>query len=185
MTVAAALLAAGGGSRFSGPTHKLLALLRGRPVVAWALDAVLAAGLDETFVVTGAADLSGLLPSGVTVLDNPRWAEGQGTSLAVAVAAARAAGHGALVVGLGDQPFITPEAWRLVAAAPGPIAAALYGQRRRNPVKLEASVWPLLPSTGDEGARKLFQLHPELVTEVPCPGEPGDIDTVEDLRTWN
>ncbi|MEA3214297.1 MAG: molybdenum cofactor cytidylyltransferase, partial [Acidimicrobiia bacterium] len=61
MTVAAVLLAAGGGSRFSGPTHKLLALLRGKPVVLWAVEAALAAGLDETLVITGAAGLTELL----------------------------------------------------------------------------------------------------------------------------
>lgn len=189
MTTAAVLLAAGGGSRFEGATHKLLAPLRGRPVFAWALDAVLeAAGgpaFDEVIVVTGAADLDGLISTGVTVAHNPRWAEGQATSLQTAIAAAAQRDHDAVVVGLGDSPFVVPEAWQLVAAAPQPIAVATYGGRRRNPVKLAATVWPFLPSHGDEGARNVMRQHPDLVGEVPCPGDPGDIDTVEDLRTWN
>src|SRR5262245_41033806 len=100
MTTLAVVLAAGEGRRFAGPVHKLLADLRGRPVVAWAIEHALAAGLDETIVVTGAADLSGLVPPGAGEVHNPRWADGQAASLQAAVSYARAQGHDAIVVGL-------------------------------------------------------------------------------------
>src|SRR5205807_8274108 len=69
LTTAAVVLAAGGGSRFSaGP--KLLAPFRGRPLVAWALDAAIAAGLYDTIVVVGDPPLHGVLRGGVLVVPN-------------------------------------------------------------------------------------------------------------------
>ena len=78
------LLAAGGGTRYDGATHKLLAPFRGTTVVGAALTALVASGLAPLAVVTGAARF-GAVPDAVEVLDNPAWAEGQATSLAVAV----------------------------------------------------------------------------------------------------
>jgi len=184
MTTAAVLLAAGGGSRFVGGAHKLLVEFRGRPLYRYALDAVIEAALDETIVVTGSAPLD--LPDGLTVVANPRWAEGQARSVRTGLDAAERAGHDAVVIGLADQPFIPSEAWRLVAACDErPVAVATYDGRRANPVRLQREVWPLVPSEGDEGARRLVRGRQDLVCAVACPGNPVDIDTVEDLRRWN
>jgi len=176
--VVAALLAAGAGSRFEGPTHKLLAPFRGRPLYEWALDSVRAAGF-PLVVVTGDVELD--LPDDVTRVANPDWADGIATSLHVAVGAAGAAD--AIVIGLADQPRIPTEAWQLVAATEAPLAVATYDGKRRNPVRLGRSVWPLLPVTGDQGASVLFRDH--AVVEVACPGDPADVDRLEDLEQWS
>jgi molybdenum cofactor cytidylyltransferase len=184
MTTAAVLLAAGAGSRFTGPAPKLLAPFRGRAVVDWAIAAAVGAGLDDVFVVCGSVPVDP--PVGVTRIDNPRWQDGIATSLGAGVDAARAAGHDAVVVGLADQPLVVAEAWRLVAAAVAtPLAVATYAGTQGHPVRLARVVWDDLPTTGDEGARRLLRGRPELVTAVPCPGSGADIDTVEDLRRWS
>ena len=183
MTTLAAILAAGDGSRFGGP--KLRVDLRGRPLVLWALEAALAAGLDETVVITGGQDLGDLVPAGVTALDNPDWADGQATSVQVAVRHAEARGHDAVVIGLGDSPMVPAAAWRAVAAVEAPIVTAAYNGARRPPVRLARAVWPLLPTDGDEGARVLLRERPELVTAVPCAGDPRDVDTEGDLEQWS
>jgi len=185
VTTAAIVLAAGGGSRFAGAAHKLLADFRGRPLVAWAVEHAIDAGLDETIVVTGAVDLEDVLPAGVTVVPNPRWAEGQATSLQAGIAAAEASDHAVVVVGLGDQPLVSPESWAAVAAGDAPIAVATYGGRRGNPVRLAREIWPLLPAAGDAGARVLIAERPDLVIGVACSGEPADVDTLEDLHRWS
>lgn len=181
MSIAAVVLAAGGGSRFAGGP-KLLAPFGGRPLVVMAVEAAVAAALDETVVVVGGAPVADLLPPGVTVVENTGWREGLAGSLAAAVRHAAAAGHEAVVVGLGDQPLVPAAAWAAVAASTAPVAVATYSGKRRNPVRLARSVWALLPATGDDGARALVRDRPDLVVEVPCPGDPRDVDTIDDLR---
>jgi molybdenum cofactor cytidylyltransferase len=187
------LLAAGAGNRFEGDGHKLLAILPAtadhdaQTVFERSLTHALDADIGPIVVVTGAAEIAhvdAVSRPQVSICHNDRWAEGQITSVHAGIGAARALGATNVVVGLADQPGIGPDAWRAVAAADGPIVVATYAGRRANPVKLDQSVWPLLPTTGDEGARALMRVRPELIREVPCIGHPTDIDTTEDLRRW-
>lgn len=183
MSTGAVVLCAGGGARYisASGTHKLLAPFQGRPLVWWALTHALEAGLEATLAVTGAVDLSAVIPVGVITVENPSWEAGISGSLQRAVDCARRLGLAAIVVGLGDQPLVPPSAWQAVAACDSPIAVATYDGARRNPVRLSSSVWDELPRSGDEGARALMRRRPELVEEVPCPGDPVDVDSVKDL----
>ena len=192
MTTAGVLLAAGAGTRFAAPEHKLLATLDGRSVAARSLEALLDAGLDFVAVVTGAVDLAGALDAvgsdrhgGITLLANDHWESGIASSVVCATAWAALVGAEAVVVGLADQPFVPSAAWRAVAESSGPIAVATYGGIRGNPVRLGCEVWPLLPHDGDEGARSVMRRFPEIVVPVACEGLPDDIDTVEDLNRWS
>lgn len=178
------VLAAGAGSRFAGPGHKLTTAVDGRSVAERSVMSACTAAVGPVVIVTGAVDLSLPAHLEVHVVHNPDWAQGQSTSLRAGIAEADRLGANAIVVGLADQPFIDPDAWRRVAASTSPIAVATYGGKRRNPVRLHRDVWSLLPASGDEGARSLIRLRADLVHEVPCPGSAADIDTLEDLRIW-
>jgi len=184
VTTVAVVLAAGAGSRFSGPTHKLLAPLGTETLAGRAIGAARAAAIGPVIVVVGAVDLPSDVTAGCLVVRNPNWAEGQATSVQCAVTAARAHDADAVVIGLADQPFVTPDAWQAIASSTSPIAVATYDGVRGNPVRLHESVWSLLPVTGDSGARDLIRLRPELVSEVACNGSSADIDTQEDLDSW-
>lgn len=188
--VLAVLLAAGAGSRFAGDTHKLRAPLDGRPVLAHAISALVESGL-EAVVVAGAADVADLVPASIDVLSNERWADGQATSVQVGITAARRRGHDAVVIGLGDQPFVTAAAWQAVAASDAGMAVATYDGRQGHPVRLADAVWDLLPADGDEVGRAVMRSRPELVVPIPCDAgharvdRTADIDTLEDLRRWS
>lgn len=180
-TSLAVVLAAGAGSRFTEDDHKLLAKVQGKPLVWWAVHHAITAGFDEVLVVEGAVELSGSVPTEASIVRNHDWEDGQSRSLHVAAHYAGQFGFEAMVVGLGDQPFVPPEAWRLIATSESPIAVADFGHHRTPPVRLHGDVWGLLPLDGDEGARQLIRSRPEMVVEIPCPGSSVDVDTPNDL----
>ncbi len=174
------LLCGGASTRFNAGGPKLLALFRGRPLVAWALEHIGAAGFDEVIVVVGAIDLAKVLTD-QTVVDNRDWQSGLSSSLRAGVNEAQRRGYDSVVVGLGDQPLVPSSAWSAVQATQSPIAVANFGGRRTPPVRLTREVWPLLPTVGDIGARELMRARPDLVRDVTCDGDCLDIDTVEDM----
>lgn len=180
----AVILAAGGGSRFVGATHKLRAPIGNSTVIATSVAAAIRAGL-TTAVVWGAIDITDQIPDGIELLHNSEWADGQASSLQCAVQWAATHDADAVVIGLGDEPWVGAQAWSRVAAADSaPIVIANFDGIRTPPVRLARSVWPLLPTSGDVGAAPLLRAHPELVAAVDCDGDPSDIDTVEDLARW-
>jgi len=187
---AAILLAGGAGTRFRGTGHKLLATVNApttATVIEHALTHAREADIGPVIVVTGSLPepiAPELIGDDVIICQNELWAQGQITSVQAGIEIARALGCTRVVIGLGDQPFVSPDAWRRVANDPSPIAVATYNGQRGNPVALADETWQLLPTTGDEGARSLIRARPDLVSEVSCPGSPADIDTTEDLHRW-
>ncbi len=189
MTVAIAVLAAGRGARFDRRSHKALARLGGRPLVAWALDAAIDSGLAPVVVVVGRRGrrVARTVPAGVAVVRARHWRRGIAHSLGAAIAALEDdASVDAVCVGLADQPLVGSASYRRLAdahAGGARFAVATYRGERANPVLLDRSLWADARALrGDTGARALMTTH--AVVEVDCTdtGIPTDVDTLDDLR---
>jgi molybdenum cofactor cytidylyltransferase len=189
--IAAVVLAAGRSSRMGGP-NKLLAAIRGRPLVRIVAEAVLGSKARPVMVVTGherervEAALAGLP---VTFVHNPNYAEGLGTSLKAGVAAMPAEVDGAVIC-LGDMPQVEAAMIDRLIAAIDPDKGALVAVptiegKRGNPVVWSQRFFAdLMAVEGDVGARHLIGRYGEAVVEVPVSntGVLADIDTPQALE---
>jgi molybdenum cofactor cytidylyltransferase len=157
-------------------------------VVRWTVEAVLP-HVGDCVVVTGEDDaairaaLAGLT---VRFVVNPRPQEGQGSSIAVGVAALDPS-TSAVVIVLGDQPRTPPSVLPALLAARRrsgkSIVAPSYRGTRGTPVLFAADVFPELRALrGDEGARAVVAAGPERVEILALDiAMPPDVDTPEDL----
>jgi CTP:molybdopterin cytidylyltransferase MocA len=177
------VLAAGAATRFGA--SKQLADLDGAPLLEHVLRTMTAAPVERVVVVLGAgADevAAGVDLHGAEPVVCGRWQEGQSASLACGLA--ELAGCEAVVVTLGDQPRISPDAIRRVISARNGAAAvrATYNGNPGHPVLLERRLFEQLRNvSGDKGARNLLlSVH---VLDVPCDDLGGgeDVDTPAEL----
>src|SRR5262249_18461033 len=114
----------------------------------------------------------------------PEWAEGQSASLRCGLRAAAAAGADEVLIALGDQPFLTPEALRAVLAAPPELAAAraVYDGKPGHPVLVRGRLLARAGELqGDEGFRGLLAGAEVARVEVGHLCDWRDIDTREEL----
>jgi molybdenum cofactor cytidylyltransferase len=178
------VLAAGAATRFG--SSKQLAELDGRPLLEHAIRAMVASPVGRVAVVlgSGAEEVQASVDMhGADVLVCRRWAEGQSASLACGLA--ELSGCEAVVVTLGDQPLMSPDAIRRVIAAREFGAAAVratYNGEPGHPVLLERRLFERMRDvTGDHGARNL--LISVRTREVPCDDLGGgqDVDTPAQL----
>ncbi len=189
--VGAVVLAAGASSRFGDV--KLLAPLEGRPLLQHVLDTARAAGVGEVVVVLGdAADrIERAIRWGTERrVRNPDPSAGLSSSLRIGLAALGEGSDAALFL-LGDQPLVRLDVIRaLVGARPSgaasatrPVVVPRYASGGGpNPALVDRSAWWLADeASGDRGLGPVLRVHPELVLEVPVPGQNPDVDTPADL----
>jgi molybdenum cofactor cytidylyltransferase len=163
------VLASGRGTRFAaagGQGSKLQALLAGKPVLEWTLDAVRASGLPWHLEDAG----------------HP----GMGDSIAAAVRATQDA-NGWLVLP-GDLPLVSPESLRRVAEAlqQHEVVLPRHQGQRGHPVGFgRACLQELLALQGEQGAAPVVRAHQATgsawLLDLQDAGIVTDIDTPAEL----
>jgi len=181
------IVLAAGLSRRMGQA-KLLLPVENRPVVRLTVEAVLTGGVDRVVVVTGSehqplAEALAGLP--VALATNPHPEAGQASSIRVGIGALPA-GTEAVLIALGDQPFLAGEIIPALLAARErtgkAIVAPRYRDGRGNPVLFSRELFgELLDISGDQGARSVVERDAGRVAlvdfDLPMP---QDLDTPED-----
>ena len=187
------ILAAGVSQRFGQP--KLLAPLKGKPMIEWVLDSCLQSKLQHILLVLGHRHRAILQALGQTphhprlsITINPRYREGQSTSLCAGLAAAERRFNSVMFV-LADQPIVTAELidtllekfWESSREMCVPVCKG----RRGNPALFSRRVYKrILALQGDIGARKIIEANPDQVLEVEIDNPLCffDVDTLADLQ---
>lgn len=189
MSTAAVVLAAGGSKRL-GRTKQLEPWGDGN-LLGHVIARTHEFGVDEVWVVIG-HDADRILEEvdlgEAYVVENLEWEEGIASSLRVALDALTRLSRAeqALIV-IGDQPEVPVETVDILMASHAkegrPVTLPKYRYNWGNPVIVDRSLWGRLMSLeGDEGARRLWQAHPEWVNEVWFADTgPRDVDTEADV----
>ena len=174
--VAAVLLAAGSSQRF-GPSNKLLAALDGRPMLSHVVNMLARFDFAARIAVAGEAVVPLLGGFDIVMNDDPA----RGLSHSLRIGAARALAHDvdAVLIVLGDMPFVDADHIRRLLTADGEIrASAADGVAMPPALFSRARTAGLATLTGDRGA------HALLAGAVLVPADPEtlrDIDTEADL----
>lgn len=184
--VTVVILAAGASRRF-GPDDKLLAPLEGGPMLAKVLALGQHAPFDGCILVASRKEVADLAHTwGAEVVMVPEGSP-QSVSLKAGIAAARHAGAAAVMILLGDMPYIqTQDLDRLLAHAPshGDAACAFHApsQTPMPPALLPAPLFDLIAALeGDRGAGAILRKLNAGAWLPIAPENLRDIDYLQDL----
>jgi len=191
MTVAVALLAAGGSSRMRGG-DKLLEMVEGVALLRHLTMQALAAGLGPVAVTLRidapgrAAVLAGL---GIDALPVPDAGEGMSASLKAAARWAQGIGARGLMICPADMPELTTHDFTTLARTFGPdgppLRATAQDGTPGHPVLFPARLLPEFATlTGDRGAQPVLQRHPPRHIALSANHATTDLDTPEDWADW-
>ncbi|NQS84191.1 nucleotidyltransferase family protein (plasmid) [Pantoea allii] len=177
------LTAAGMSRRFrqGNGHHKLLAVLKGKPVLQHTLEQAKASGMD-VIVVTRLEDkaIHALLHD-----VRPVFCVSGGLGESIAAGVGACLDYDAVIIALGDMPFLTAESYQAVNQALHfyPLARPQVEGQPGHPVGFQRSFFPALQQlTGDVGAQSVLKHQQIRYVPLSDRGCLDDIDYPDDLR---
>lgn len=185
---ASIVLAAGASSRLGSPKQMLR--LGGETLLQRTARLAAEAGCSPNLIVLG-AHAKALQPEVAgdefTVLENPGWQEGMGSSIRVAIEKVLKMPEvpAAVLLLVCDQPELSANLLRALLALhdgkPAAIAASRYGGILGVPAVFGARYFgELAKLSGERGARSVISRHPQHVMRLDFAGGEFDIDLPED-----
>lgn len=194
----AGIVLAAGASRRLGVAKQMLPDENGHAMVVRAALQLRDAGCEPVMVITGAAHdlVSHVLESlDVTVVYNPGWSEGMGSSIRCAMewldAQPVGASTDAVIIAACDMPGVTSDHVTSMLSTfrkEGSRVASRYHAKSGTPVLGIPALFPrgdwsvLRALSGDRGARDLLALSG--TAAVALPSGDFDLDTPDDVERW-
>ena len=180
------ILAAGSASRFGSP--KQLAMLNGKRLLQYAIDAGIGVLPDATYVVLGAnADtiIQAMDLSTVNIVKNEQWNKGLSSSIHKAVSTIGQQ-YAALLFVAADQVLITSTHLKLLVDTwqqrPSCLVASTFANEMGIPAIFPKGYYKeLLNIKGDQGAKGVLKTNRQQVIEVAIAEAGVDVDTQTDL----
>jgi molybdenum cofactor cytidylyltransferase len=192
MMLSAIVLAAGMSTRMG--QNKLLLDFKNKPLIAHAVDTLLASEIDEVIVVLG--NESGkaqekLRGRPIRLVENPDFREGLSTSVRAGVNAVSGHADGIMVY-LADQPLLEPadvnrilQGFTHAKNVGKSIVVPFFDGKKGNPVLLDSSYRAaILGIVGDVGCKGVIKRYPDqvFILEMENDHVIRDMDTIEEYE---
>ena len=189
------VLAGGRSSRMGRPKALLPIGSSGETFFDRVTHTLLTAGVNDVIVVVGAdaqvIRANAKPATGVRIVDNPDYAQGQLTSLLAGLRACERARASAALVTLIDVPLVSAATVRLLIAAQresnAPVVRPVSQGRHGHPVIFGRALFEQLERADPlRGAKPVVRAHEAEMVEVPIDDEGAftDIDTREDYERF-